>query len=94
MITVEEGGIVRVGDEEVRVSQTEFALLRTFLANENRVLSRTKLLETVWNLPPDVATKLRTRTVDMTVSRLRTKLGEQVERLETIRGFGYRFLST
>ena len=44
------------------------------------------LLETVWEAAPDI----QTRTVDMHVQRLRTKLGAAGDLIETVRGFGYR----
>ena len=43
-------------------------------------------LETVWDAAPDI----QTRTVDMHVQRLRTKLESAGELIETVRGFGYR----
>ena len=49
--------------------------------------TRPQLLETVWEAQPDI----QTRTVDMHVQRLRTKLGDAGELIETVRGFGYRF---
>ena len=48
--------------------------------------ARTHLLETVWEAAPDI----QTRTVDMHVQRLRTKLESAGELIETVRGFGYR----
>jgi two-component system phosphate regulon response regulator PhoB len=51
------------------------------------VQSRPQLLEIVWEAQPDI----QTRTVDMHVQRLRTKLGETGKLIETVRGFGYRF---
>ena len=54
-----------------------------------RVQSRAHLLETVWEAAPDI----QTRTVDMHVQRLRTKLGEAGDLIETVRGFGYRLKS-
>jgi two-component system phosphate regulon response regulator PhoB len=51
-----------------------------------RVQARTHLLETVWEAAPDI----QTRTVDMHVQRLRTKLGSAGDLVETVRGFGYR----
>jgi two-component system phosphate regulon response regulator PhoB len=51
------------------------------------VQSRPQLLETVWDAQPDI----QTRTVDMHVQRLRTKLGPLGDQIETVRGFGYRF---
>ena len=52
--------------------------------------TRPQLLETVWEAQPDI----QTRTVDMHVQRLRTKLGDAGELIETVRGFGYRFRAT
>ena len=52
--------------------------------------TRPQLLETVWDAQPDI----QTRTVDMHVQRLRTKLGEVGDMIETVRGFGYRFKAT
>jgi two-component system phosphate regulon response regulator PhoB len=54
------------------------------------VQSRSHLLETVWEAAPDI----QTRTVDMHVQRLRTKLGAAGELIETVRGFGYRLRNT
>ncbi|HKG95102.1 MAG TPA: helix-turn-helix domain-containing protein [Gemmatimonadaceae bacterium] len=48
--------------------------------------ARSHLLETVWEAAPDI----QTRTVDMHIQRLRTKLGAAGEMIETVRGFGYR----
>jgi two-component system phosphate regulon response regulator PhoB len=59
------------------------------LERRGRVQSRPQLLETVWDAQPDI----QTRTVDMHVQRLRSKLGEAGEMIETVRGFGYRFKS-
>jgi two-component system phosphate regulon response regulator PhoB len=50
------------------------------------VQERARLLESVWDAAPDV----QTRTVDMHVQRLRAKLGEAGDLIETVRGFGYR----
>ncbi|HJU66430.1 MAG TPA: helix-turn-helix domain-containing protein [Gemmatimonadaceae bacterium] len=44
------------------------------------------MLETVWDAAPDI----QTRTVDMHIQRLRAKLGDAGELIETVRGFGYR----
>jgi two-component system phosphate regulon response regulator PhoB len=54
------------------------------------VQTRPQLLESVWEAQPDI----QTRTVDMHVQRLRSKLGETGRLIETVRGFGYRFRAT
>jgi two-component system phosphate regulon response regulator PhoB len=78
---------VTVDDAEIEVTATEFKLLRLLMERVGRVQRRTDLLETVWQAQPDI----QTRTVDMHVQRLRTKLGGAGECIETIRGVGYRF---
>ncbi len=78
---------VTLHGEELPLTATEFKLLLTLVERRGRVQSRPQLLETVWEAQPDI----QTRTVDMHVQRLRTKLGDMGEMIETVRGFGYRF---
>ncbi|HEU4830282.1 MAG TPA: response regulator [Gemmatimonadales bacterium] len=73
--------------EDLQLTATEYRLLVTLLERRGRVQSRPQLLESVWEAQPDI----QTRTVDMHVQRLRTKLGEEGRKIETVRGFGYRF---
>ena len=77
---------VTVGNEERILTATEYRLLVTLAERRGRVQSRSQLLETVWNANPEI----QTRTVDMHVQRLRTKLGPEADLIETVRGFGYR----
>ncbi len=81
---------VRVNGEHVELTPTEFKLLLTLAERRGRVQGRGHLLETVWEAAPDI----QTRTVDMHVQRLRTKLGSAGELIETVRGFGYRLRAT
>jgi len=78
-----------IGGRELQLTATEYKLLLTLIERRGRVQSRAQLLETVWEAQPDI----QTRTVDMHVQRLRTKLGESGGLIETVRGFGYRFRS-
>jgi two-component system phosphate regulon response regulator PhoB len=73
--------------QELSLTATEYKLLLTLVERRGRVQSRPQLLEIVWEAQPDI----QTRTVDMHVQRLRTKLGEAGKLIETVRGFGYRF---
>lgn len=77
---------VIVADEEIDLTPTEFKLLMTLAERKGRVQARSHLLESVWDAAPDI----QTRTVDMHVQRLRTKLGPAGDHIETVRGFGYR----
>jgi two-component system phosphate regulon response regulator PhoB len=77
---------VMVSREEIELTPTEFKLLLTLAERKGRVQARSHLLEAVWEAAPDI----QTRTVDMHVQRLRTKLGTMGDMIETVRGFGYR----
>lgn len=81
---------VNVAGQSVELTPTEFKLLLTLAERRGRVQGRGHLLETVWEAAPDI----QTRTVDMHVQRLRTKLGVAGDLIETVRGFGYRLRST
>jgi two-component system phosphate regulon response regulator PhoB len=80
---------VSVDDRPVELTPTEYKLLLILAERRGRVQSRAHLLETVWEAAPDI----QTRTVDMHVQRLRSKLGQGGDLIETVRGFGYRVKS-
>jgi two-component system, OmpR family, phosphate regulon response regulator PhoB len=81
---------VTMDGRELTLTATEYKLLLTLIERRGRVQTRPQLLETVWEAQPDI----QTRTVDMHVQRLRTKLGDAGRMIETVRGFGYRFRGT
>jgi two-component system phosphate regulon response regulator PhoB len=77
---------VSVGDQPLDLTPTEYKLLTLLAERRGRVQARANLLQSVWEASPDI----QTRTVDMHVQRLRTKLGRAGDLIETVRGFGYR----
>jgi two-component system, OmpR family, phosphate regulon response regulator PhoB len=77
---------VQVDGQPIDLTPTEYRLLLTLAERRGRVQARASLLETVWEAAPDI----QTRTVDMHIQRLRTKLGSAGDLIETVRGFGYR----
>lgn len=77
----------QVGGRDLDLTPTEYRLLLTLMERRGRVQSRRQLLEAVWEVTANIAT----RTVDMHVQRLRGKLGDEADWIETVRGFGYRF---
>jgi DNA-binding response OmpR family regulator len=79
---------VAVDGSAVRLTRREFELLRCLVENRNRVLSRDRLLSLVWGYDESVDT----RSVDVHVGRLRSKLGPAGGQIETVVGFGYRFV--
>ncbi len=78
---------VRVDGERVDLSYKEFELLAYFLENKGVALSREKILNNVWNYDyyGDA------RTIDTHVKKLRSKLGERGNYIQTIWGMGYKF---
>lgn len=78
-----------IDGKTVEVSPTEFKLMQFFMTHQNKVYSRTQLLDQVWGR----SIYIEERTVDVHIRRLRKILGEyQSEHLiQTVRGFGYRF---
>jgi DNA-binding response OmpR family regulator len=83
-----DAAAVSVDGRPVRLTRREYELLKFLLQNRNRVLSRDRLLERVWGYDRSV----ETRSVDVHVGRLRSKLGPAGAQIETIIGLGYRFV--
>jgi DNA-binding response OmpR family regulator len=77
---------VSLAGEAMDLRPLEFKLLVTLASEPGRVFSRGELLEAVWGLAEDT----NTRTVDVHVKRLRTRLGNNADLIETVHGFGYR----
>jgi len=78
---------VTIDDSSVELTVIEYKLLYLFVANPGVAFSRDKLLDKIWGKDVFVTD----RTVDVNIKRLRDKLGSEKERLETVRGIGYRF---
>jgi two-component system alkaline phosphatase synthesis response regulator PhoP len=72
--------------QEVALTLKEFDLLVYLLKNSGIVLSRERILQTVW----DYSLTLETRTVDTHILTLRTKLGSCGGIIQTVRGVGYK----
>lgn len=75
-----------VDGKEVDLTATEFRLLKLLMERKGRVQTRENLLINVWNYDSEI----ETRTVDTHVRRLREKLGDNMNIIETVRGVGYR----
>jgi len=80
---------VYANDEPVRMGPTEFRLLKFFMTHQERVYSRSQLLDHVWGS----GVYVEERTVDVHILRLRTALKNSgYDRfIQTVRGAGYRF---
>ena len=87
LLTVDfDGYVVSVGGEEVALTRREFRLLCALVENRGQVLTHDQLLDSAW----DDADPTRDQ-VKLYVSYLRRKLGPVADRIESVRGFGYRY---
>lgn len=89
-VSIDRGGRrVLVEGTDVGLTPTEYRLLLLLASNPGLAQGREQLLRNVWGAQPD----MQTRTVDVHIQRLRTKLGPAGDMIETVRGFGYRLSS-
>ena len=77
---------VLLDGERITLTLKEYELLRLFMEHPGKVYSREKLFDSVWG--DDYIGE--TRTVDVHIGTLRTKLGDCGGYIETVRGVGYR----
>ncbi|MBF0185164.1 MAG: response regulator transcription factor [Magnetococcales bacterium] len=77
---------VFIHEQEIPLTSMEFKLLEILLTHKGEVQSRDTLLAAVWNVNNNA---IQTRTVDVHVKRLRSKLGSMGELIETVRNIGY-----
>jgi DNA-binding response OmpR family regulator len=82
-----------VGGEQLELSRKEFDLLRLLVDNAGTVVTRERLIDEVW----DTNWFGSTKTLDVHVSALRKKLGDDPSTpryIHTVRGVGFRFAGT
>jgi two-component system phosphate regulon response regulator PhoB len=77
---------VKAKGRRVDLTAVEYKLLNALIRQPGRVFSREELLNAVWG----VDSEIEIRTVDTHLRRLRDKLGNAAEQVQTVRGFGYR----
>ena len=78
--------IVYANGEEINLTLKEYDLLKLFMENIGRAFTRDQLLSSVWG----TEYVGETRTVDVHIGTLRTKLGKCGDYIKTVRGVGYR----
>jgi two-component system, OmpR family, alkaline phosphatase synthesis response regulator PhoP len=76
-----------INDERIELTKKEYEILRTLLENQGKVFSRSDLLRRIWG--EDII--VTERTVDVNITRLRTKLGQYGSSLKNKTGYGYFF---
>ena len=77
---------VSADGEQIQLTLKEYELLKTFMEGAGKAYSREQLLHSVWGT--DFTGE--TRTVDVHIGTLRTKLGKYGDLIKTVRGVGYR----
>lgn len=77
---------VTVDGEQVRLTYKEFLLLQLLMEGKGTVLTRSVLMDRVW----DLGAERENRTLDVHIRTLRAKLGTAGKYIETVRGVGYR----
>ncbi|MBQ1468814.1 MAG: response regulator transcription factor [Solobacterium sp.] len=77
---------VKVKGKEITFTLKEYDILKLFMENIGIVLTRERLLEAVW----DQSFIGESRTVDVHIGTLRSKLGSSGDMIQTVRGVGYR----
>ncbi|MGL4404057.1 MAG: response regulator transcription factor [Fusobacteriaceae bacterium] len=82
----EERFLVTIDSHEITLSKKEFNLLIMLVINKGIVVSREKILDSVW----DTSYSIGDRSVDVYIGKLREKLGELGECIKTIKGVGYK----
>ncbi len=78
---------VKVGKKELFFPRKEFELLALLAGNRGKVFSREMLLNNIWGTEVVVID----RTVDVHIRKIREKLGDEADAIETIKGVGYRY---
>ena len=78
---------VRVDEQELELTRTEFRLLWTLMRQPGRTFSRLELMDSSRGMDANALE----RTIDVHVRALRKKMGEPGDLIETVRGIGYRF---
>jgi DNA-binding response OmpR family regulator len=79
-----------VGTVRIELTKTEYKILSLLVLRRGRVISRNEMIDEVWRDTPYITE----RTVDVHITRLRKKLGEQAALIVNRPGFGYRFNSS
>jgi len=79
-------GKVYINNQTVDLTALEYRLLLTFASNKGRILSRSQILESIWDAAGNF---VEDNTLTVYIKRLREKLGDAVK-IETVRGLGYR----
>ena len=83
----QQGRRVSIDGRTLELTALEYRIFEDFFLNAGRIRTREELLSSVWGYQFEGYE----RTVDVHIARLRRKLGDAAQYLETVRGMGYRY---
>lgn len=86
LVVIPAKHIVKADGEDIQLTFKEFELLCLLISDTGTVFTREDILRKVWGMEPGG----ESRTVDVHIRTLRTKLGDCGELIETVRGIGYK----
>jgi DNA-binding response OmpR family regulator len=78
---------LRIGGEKVYLTKTEFEILSLLAFHPSRIFAREEIIDRIWKDAPYVTE----RTVDVHITRLRKKMGNEAIRITNRAGYGYKF---
>ena len=87
-VNIRTGKVFRNGSEVI-LTAMEYKLLLIFINNRGAIISRQQILHNIWDVAGDFVTD---NTLTVYVKRLREKLGDGEEVIQTVRGLGYRLV--
>ena len=81
-----DAGKIYVEEKQIELTALEYRLLLIFAQNQTKLLTRTQILEKIWDMDGNF---VEDNTLTVYIKRLREKLGDAIH-IETVRGMGYR----
>ncbi|WP_054251428.1 response regulator transcription factor [Neofamilia massiliensis] len=83
-----DGTSLYIDQEKINISYREYQLMKIFLENIGKTISRDFLIENFWD---NLGDYVNDNTLSVSINRLREKIGPYSKNLKTVRGLGYRF---
>lgn len=83
-----DGTSLYIDQEKINISYREYQLMKVFLENIGKTISRDFLIENFWD---NLGDYVNDNTLSVSINRLREKIGPYSKNLKTVRGLGYRF---
>lgn len=80
---------VKVDNDIIQLTRKEFEILKLLVKNKGIVMSREKIISSLWDDESELSEN--TRTIDVHINKIKKKLGRFGDRITIVRGVGYKF---